>query len=142
LDQTGYIVDLRLFSGGTTANASATINSGYIREITLNNDGSGYTSTPTVAISTAPSGGTNATAVAITTTRNSITSIKEILITNAGAGYTIAPTITISGGGGTGAAATCGINTASKVLFLSLYLVVVLDIQQHQMYYLQHHLVE
>jgi len=114
LDQTGYIVDLRLFSSGTTASASATIDTGYIKEITLNNDGSGYTSTPTVAISTAPSGGTNATAVAITTTRNNITSIKEILITNAGVGYTIAPTITISGGGGTGAAATCGINTASK----------------------------
>ena len=114
LDQTGYIVDLTLFSGGTTANASASINSGYIREIFLNDDGSGYTSTPTVAITTAPSGGTNATAVAITTTRNNVSSIKEILITNAGAGYTIAPTITISGGGGTGAAATCGINTASR----------------------------
>jgi len=114
LEQTGYIVDLTLFSGGTRANASATINSGYIREIFLNDDGSGYTSTPTVAITTAPSGGTNATAVAITTTRNNVSSIKEILITNAGAGYTIAPTITISGGGGTGAAATCGINTASR----------------------------
>jgi len=114
LDQTGYIVDLTLFSGGTTANASATINSGYIRSITLNDDGSGYTGTPTVAISTAPSGGVNATAVAITTTRNNITSIKEILLTNAGAGYTVAPTITITGGGGSGAAATCGINTASN----------------------------
>jgi hypothetical protein len=114
LEQTGYIVDLKLFQGGTTANASATINSGYITEIFLNDDGSGYTSTPTVAISTAPSGGTDATAVAITTTRNNITSIKEVLITNAGAGYTLAPTITFSGGGGTGAAATCGINTSSK----------------------------
>jgi len=114
LDQTGYIVDLTLFSGGATANASSVIDTGYIREITLNNDGSGYTSTPTVAITTAPSGGTNATAVAITTTRNNITSISEISITNAGAGYTVAPTITISGGGGTGAAATCGINTSTK----------------------------
>ena len=114
LEQTGYIVDLKLFPGGTRANASATINSGYITEIFLNDDGSGYTSTPTVAISTAPSGGTDATAVAITTTRNNITSIKEVLITNAGAGYTLAPTITFSGGGGTGAAATCGINTSSK----------------------------
>ena len=114
LEQTGYIVDLTLFSGGTTANASANVNTGYIREIFLNDDGSGYTSTPTVAITTAPSGGTNTTAVAITTTRNNVSSIKEILITNAGAGYTIAPTITISGGGGTGAAATCGINTASR----------------------------
>ena len=114
LDQTGYIVDLSLFSGGSTANASAIINSGYIRQIFIDNDGSGYTSTPTVAITTAPSGGVNASAVAITTTRNSITSIKEILITNAGAGYTVAPTITITGGGGTGAAVTCGINTLSS----------------------------
>jgi hypothetical protein len=114
LDQTGYIVDLTLFSSGTVANASATINTGYIRRIFLDNDGSGYTSTPTVAITTAPSGGVDATAVAITTTRNKVTSIKEILITNAGAGYTVAPTITISGGGGTGAAATCGINTSSS----------------------------
>ena len=116
LDQTGYIVDLSLFSAGTRANASATANSinGYIRDIFLDNDGYGYTGTPTVAITTAPSGGTNATAVAITTTRNNITSIKEILLTNAGAGYTVAPTITITGGGGTGAAVTCGINTNSN----------------------------
>ena len=114
MEKTGYIIDLSLFSGGTTANVSATRGTGYIREIFLDNDGSGYTSAPTVAISTAPSGGTNATAVAITTTRNSVTSIKEILLTNAGAGYTLAPTITISGGGGSGAAATCSINTASS----------------------------
>ena len=110
----GFITNLRVFSGGTTATASAGIGSGYIREIFLNDDGSGYTSTPTVAISTAPSGGTNATAVAITTTRNRITSVQEILLTNAGAGYTVAPTIIISGGGGSGAAATCSINTVSN----------------------------
>jgi len=112
LDDKGYIVDLTLFSSGTRATATATIASGFIQSITLNNDGSGFTSTPTVAITTAPSGGTNASAVAITTTRNNITSIKEIRLVNAGAGYTVAPTITISGGGGTGAAATCGIVTS------------------------------
>ena len=110
----GYITNLTLFSGGTTATADATIGNGYIRQIFLNDDGSGFTSTPTVAISTAPSGGINATAVAITTTRNRITSIQEIVLTNAGAGYTVAPTITITGGGGSGAAATCSINTASS----------------------------
>jgi len=116
LDQTGYIVDLSLFSAGTRANASATVNSinGYIKDIFLDNDGYGYTRTPTVAITTAPSGGTNATAVAITTTRNNVTSIKEILLTNAGAGYTVAPTITITGSWGTGAAVTFGINTTSN----------------------------
>lgn len=111
IDDKGYIIDLRLFDGGSTAVGVASIGSGFISEITLENDGYGFTSTPLVGITTAPVGGTNATAVAITTTRNNITSVKEILITNAGSGYTVAPTITITGGGGAGAAATCGIRT-------------------------------
>ena len=114
LDQTGYIIDLRLFSGGSNANASVSIGSSYVRQIFLNDDGSGYTSTPTVTFSSPPTGFTTATAVAITTTRNSITSVKEILLTNAGSGYTVAPTISITGGGGSGAAATCSINTTSN----------------------------
>jgi len=114
LQDIGYIVDLQLFASGTQATATSTVGTGYIKNITLTNDGSGYTGTPVVSISTAPSGGTNATAVAITTTRNSITSIQEILLINAGAGYTTTPVITITGGGGTGAAATCGIVTSKK----------------------------
>ena len=112
----GYIATLKLVGVGRTATAVASIDTGYIREIFLNNDGSGFTGTPTVAISTSPSGliGDNATAVAITTTRANITSVEKILLTNAGANYTSPPIITISGGGGTGAAATCSINTTSK----------------------------
>ena len=112
LEDQGYILDLTMFSTGSGASATASVGTGYIQKIFLDNDGSGFTSTPTVAITTAPSGGTDATAVAITTTRNNITSISEILLTNAGTGYTVAPTITISGGGGTGAAATCSIVTS------------------------------
>ena len=58
--------------------------------------------------STSPSGlsGSNATAVAFTTSRANVTSVEKILLTNAGFGYTEVPTITISGGGGTGAAMT------------------------------------
>ena len=112
----GYIATLRLVGVGRTATAVASIDTGYIREIFLNNDGSGFTGTPTVAISTSPSGliGDNAAAVAITTTRANITSVEKILLTNAGANYTSPPIITISGGGGTGAAATCSINTTSR----------------------------
>ena len=112
----GYIATLKLVGVGRTATAVASIDTGYIREVFLNNDGSGFTGTPTVAISTSPSGlsGDNATAVAFTTTRANITSIEKILLTNAGANYTSPPSITISGGGGTGAAATCSINTTSK----------------------------
>ena len=81
----------------------------------LTNDGSGYTTTPTVAISTAPGAtGVNATAVAITTTRAGVKSIERIVLTNAGSGYTSPPTITIIGGNGTGAIATCSIETTQK----------------------------
>ena len=103
-----------MVGSGVTATATTISNSGYIRKIFLNDDGSGYTSTPVVAISTAPAGVGNfdATAVAITTQRAGVFSIESIRLTNAGRGYTSPPTITISGGGGTGAAATCSIETS------------------------------
>ena len=115
VEDVGYIATLKLVGIGITATASPVIGQGYIKEIFLNNDGSGYTGTPTVAISTSPSGNAsdNATAVAITTERAGVRSVDKILLTNAGANYTSTPTITISGGGGAGAAATCGINTSS-----------------------------
>ena len=116
VDDVGYIASLQLVGIGITATASLSVATGGIREIFLNNDGSGFTGTPTVAISTSPTGqsGDNASAVAFTTTRASITSIEKILITNAGGGYVTPPSITFSGGGGTGAAATCSINTVSN----------------------------
>ena len=118
VQEEGYITTLKLIGVGRTATATAviqdTVASGYIREIFLNNDGSGYTSIPTIGISSSPTGNSNdnASAVGFITTRSSITSIEKILLINAGAGYTVAPTITISGGGGTGAAATCSIVTS------------------------------
>ena len=100
---------------GRTATANAFTGEGFISNIFLNNDGFGYTTAPTVAISTAPSGGTDATAVATIVQRAGIYSVDEILLTNTGVGYTQAPTITISGGGGTGAAATCSLGTGTGI---------------------------
>jgi hypothetical protein len=111
IQETGFITTLNLIGLGATAVASANKGSGYISNIFLNNDGSGYTGNPVVSISTAPYGGTNATAVAITTNKAGVYSIDRILLTNAGIGYTVEPTITISGGNGIGAAATCSIQT-------------------------------
>ena len=118
LEDIGYITKLQFIGTGVTATANAQINPanrGYIREIVLNDDGSGYSSTPNVAISTAPFGAGNvdATAVAITTTRAGIFSIDRILLTNAGAGYTTAPLVTITGGGGVGAAATAAVELSN-----------------------------
>ena len=116
LEDIGYISTLQLIGSGTTATANAQINvagKGYIREIVLNDDGSGYSSTPNVAISTAPfgAGHVNATAVAITTQRAGIFSIDRIVLTHAGIGYTSPPLVTITGGGGVGAAATAAIES-------------------------------
>ena len=114
----GFITTLNLVGTGRTATATATLSqpTGYIRKIILNNDGSGYNTAPTVAISTAPSGGVNATAVAITTSIGGVKSIKEILLTNAGSGYVTPPLVTIlnTGTGGVGAAATALIETTDK----------------------------
>ena len=109
----GYISTLQLIGVGQTAEATASIASGFISEIYLNNDGSGYTSPPTITFSDSPANDT-ARAIGILTTRASVTSIEKILFLNRGSGYTSPPTITISGGGGTGAAATCGIHTSSN----------------------------
>ena len=114
IETQGYITSLVLVGSGVTALAEATINTGYIRELTLIDDGYDYTSIPTVSISAAPAGGTNATAVATIRNKNNGYSVDQIYLTNPGAGYIEAPTITISGGGGTGAVATCSIETVSK----------------------------
>jgi len=129
VQEEGFITTLNLVGTGRTATAIASIEgslpglSGYIDKIYLNHDGYGYTSAPTIGISSSPTGqvGDNATAVGIITTIGGVTSLKEILLTSAGYGYTVAPTITITGGGGTGAAATCSIRTSgSGVIRISI----------------------
>lgn len=106
-------------SGATTAVATVGLattspSSSSVQFIDLINDGS-YDFTPTVSISTAPSGGSNATAVAIMTSRpsNQTLGIDKIIVTNAGFGYTLPPTVTISGGNGSGGIATAVIATGS-----------------------------
>ena len=116
VEDEGYITTLRLINSSVrTATAEATITSGAVNQVFINDDGSGYTGTPTVTISPPQLDqygnivGEQATAVAITTSVGNIQSIKRIEITNGGSGYTSPPTITITGGNGIGAAATCSI---------------------------------
>ena len=114
----GYSQTLTLTGVGTTATAVTTFRNGGIQFIDLLNPGSGYRATPTVAISSAPSGGITATAVAITTSKVGLTTsyaIESIRITNPGAGYLSAPLVTFTGGGGTGIAVTVGIATTGTV---------------------------
>ena len=87
VEDEGYITTVNLVGSATTASGTASVGvSGMIGFIDLIDDGSGYVSAPTVQISPPPSG-TQATAVAITTSKAGVKSIKEILLINPGAGY-------------------------------------------------------
>ena len=111
VEDEGYITTVNLVGSATTASGTASVGvSGMIGFIDLIDDGSGYVSAPTIQISPPPSG-VQATAVAITTSKSGVKSIKEILLTNPGAGYNSEspPLVLLTGGGGVGAAVTIGV---------------------------------
>jgi hypothetical protein len=108
----GNIVNLTMVGVGSTATASVTIVNGGVRYITVTNRGGGYTSTPTVGISSAPSGGKTADAIAkmisgIVACNSNVNpkaqSVQSVEIANAGYGYTVAPSVRFIGGEGKGA---------------------------------------
>ena len=119
----GYIVKLIMVGLGATS-TSATVQlasslagagGNSVSRIDLINDGTGYLSVPIVAISNASSGGVNATAVAIMTSRFGQTgsSIDKILVINPGIGYTVVPTVSIISSSGSGGIATAIISSGS-----------------------------
>lgn len=120
----GYTIKLEMVgSGSSTAVAnvqlakdlSTLISGKSVSKIDLINDGTGYLTTPVVSISTAPSSGIDASAIAIMTSRSGQTgsSIDKILITNPGFGYTLPPDIIIKSTTGSGAIATAIISEGS-----------------------------
>ena len=111
----GYMEILDLIGAGiaVTATATATIVNGGVRSIQVTNRGEGYSSAPTVAISSAFAGGLTASGIA--TMISGIIScdgskdglkVQGVQIINPGYGYTVAPGVAFVGGGGVGAAAT------------------------------------
>jgi hypothetical protein len=120
----GYIQTLQMVGlGATQARAQVSLASSQIGSpfgksvyaIDLINDGAYYLSTPTILISNAFSGGINATAVAIMTSKTGRTgfSVDRILVINPGIGYTTIPTVNIISDSGTGAIATAILGTGS-----------------------------
>jgi len=87
----GYIGIPTVTVPGTGIATAGITTLGSVGIVTITSGGSGYTTTPNVSISTAPSGGTDATAEVVMVGGT----ISAIRISNAGSGYTTAPTITI-----------------------------------------------
>jgi len=87
----GYIGIPTVTVPGTGIATAGITSLGSVGIVTITSGGSGYTTTPNVAITTAPEGGTDAAAEAVMVGGT----ISAIRISNAGSGYTSAPTITI-----------------------------------------------
>ncbi len=114
IKQDAFIQTLQMVGFGSTASAITGIVNGGVRFVTITNRGSGYTSVPRVAFSSAPSGGK--TTVGISTMIAGIVDLCEpdvnlsrvqgVQIINPGYGYTVAPKVAFIGGGGSGAAGT------------------------------------
>lgn len=111
----GIVQTLSMIGVGSTATAITSIRNGGIRYITVTNRGGGYSSTPKVAISSAPSGGITGVASAnmiggIVVCNDNVNpenkSVQSVFLVNPGFGYTIAPKVRFIGGGGSGASAT------------------------------------
>ena len=109
---------LTMIGVGATASATTSIVNGGIKSITVTNRGGGYTSTPIVAISSAPSGGITGIATAImiggvvacnSNVNPSARSVQSVQIINPGFGYTVTPNVRFIGGGGSGASAVATI---------------------------------
>ena len=107
----GYITTLQLISAGILATATAGLTTSYIQSVSLTNDGYNYLTPPIVSIGTAPSGKTNATAVAFTTSILGTNSVRQIVLTNPGYGYSVAPLVSIASSTGIGAKAIANIQT-------------------------------
>ena len=82
-----------------------------VQSIIVTNNGTGYTSIPTVTIT--GGGGTGATAEAVLGSNQTVIGINVI---NKGSGYTSIPSIIMTDGGGANAAATANLNTAAQFL--------------------------
>jgi phage tail sheath protein FI len=89
-----------------------------VASVTITNQGSGYTSAPTVAF--AGGGGTGAAGTAVLGTGDDAEKVVSITITNPGSGYTSAPTVSFSGGSGTGAAGTAVIESLANAVCAAL----------------------
>ena len=94
---------LKTFTTNTTRSPA-----GEVTSITVTNQGSGYTSVPTVVFTSAS--GIGAAATAVRGTGATANKIIRVDITNPGTGYQTAPVLSFTGGGGADAAATSSID--------------------------------
>ena len=112
----GFINTLSLVPISNRATAVAKMDTGYIQDLTIYNEGNSYQEAPTIYITPPPVSGVEPKVVSLLTSPNSNIiepAIKQLVSFNRGAGYTEAPEVDAIGGGGNGAIIKATINTES-----------------------------
>lgn len=112
----GFINTLSLVPISNRATASAKMGTGYIRDLTIYNEGNSFREAPSIYITPPPTGGVEPKVVSLLTSPNSNIiepAIKQLVIFNTGSGYTENPQVEAIGGGGVNAIIRAGINTES-----------------------------
>ena len=108
---------LTLVGSAVQAAATVAIFDGGVRQFTITNRGGGYSSVPTVVVSSAPAGGTTASGIATMIGGINVCnlnanprdrSVQRVDIANSGAGYTVAPGVRFTGGGSGGMGSSPG----------------------------------
>ena len=114
----GDITTLSLVRLSRRAEVSVGLAKGYIKDLILLNEGTGYSSTPNVVISPPEVGLDPDVIVLLTQPDGNIdtAAVKEFIRFSNGAGYEKDPTVQIVGGGGSGAIARAGIRTGYGVV--------------------------
>ena len=110
----GYITTLELVKISNRAEVDVNLGTGYIGELTLLNEGSGFTSPPEIKI-TPPEVGDDPNVVALISSPNNnvdSSSISNLLVFSGGSGYKENPSVQIIGTG-RGAVIRAGVNTES-----------------------------
>jgi hypothetical protein len=90
---------LKTFSTNSTRNPTSRV-----LKVTMTNNGSGYTSAPTVSFTS--NSGIGAAATAVLGTGANAGKVIAVTVTEDGQNYQVAPVVNFTGGGGAGAAAT------------------------------------
>jgi hypothetical protein len=119
----GYNATLTLSGIGSTATAFTSLVTGGIQEVKVIDEGYGYTSTPTLVVSSPTGIGTQAKLVGIMSGARSLLSklsLKKVYIENPGYGYSTSPSVTFFGGGGYGASIKVGIASSGSIGIVSL----------------------
>ena len=113
----GFINTLKLVPISNRATVTAKLGTGYIRKLTLLNEGNNYKEAPSIYIAPPPGEGVEPKVISLLTSPDSNIiepAIKQLITFSSGSGYTEDPIVQAIGGGGVNSVIRAEVNTESQ----------------------------